>query len=319
MNQNFMGIVGKSQAMQEIFRLIAKIASASCNVLIQGETGTGKELIAQAIHAAGPRRDHPFIAVNCSVLPETLIESELFGHVRGAFSGAICDRLGRIEEADGGTFFLDEIGEISSGIQVKLLRVLQEKAFERVGNNKTRHVDARILAATNRDLKSEIECGRFRLDLWYRLSVVQIYVPPLHEHKEDILPLAEHFLRKFGRFKRISPEATKCLVNYNWPGNVRELGNVLERAGVIGEGEELLLEYLPQEVREAPERTRWLSNPQLEDNWAKRLPDLNLHRLGAILIQEALRRAEGNKTKAAALLGIHRRTLYHHTPTTPLR
>jgi transcriptional regulator with GAF, ATPase, and Fis domain len=244
-------------------------------------------------------------------LPETLIEGELFGHVKGAYSGAIYDRVGRIEEADGGTLFLDEIGETSSEIQVKLLRVLQEKSFERIGNNRTIHADVRIIAATNRELKSEIERGRFRIDLWYRLSVVQIYVPPLRERKEDILLLAEHFLRKLGGFKRISPGAMECLVNYNWPGNVRELGNILERAGVIGEEEELLPEYLPQEIQNAPERARWPSDSSIDRRWMKSLPDLNLHRLESALIQEALRRTEGNKTKAAALLGVHRRTLYN--------
>ena len=253
---SFGNIVGRSRAMRSVYELIEKVAQTRATVLITGESGTGKELIARSIHFNSPRRDKPFISVSCSALPESLLESELFGHERGAFTGAYALRKGRFELAEGGTLFLDEVGEIAPALQVKLLRVLQEMDFERVGGTKTIHVDARVLAATNRDLKRDVEQGRFREDLYYRLRVVQLEVPPLRERRDDVPLLAHHFLRKTASAnglpaKRISEEALRLLCQYEWTGNVRELENAVERAVILCDGDEIRPQDLPEELRAA--------------------------------------------------------------------
>ena len=246
-------IVGQSKRMQEVFGAVTRVAPSRATVLLRGESGTGKEMIARAIHLAGPRAEHPLVTVNCAALPETLLESELFGHKRGAFTGAVEERKGRFEEADGGTVFLDEIGDISLPTQVKLLRVLQDRKFERLGENRTRSVDVRIIAATNADLERRIGEGQFREDLFYRLNVIPIHLPPLRDRREDILLLAEHFLERFNREhgKNVSfaPDALDALSGYRWPGNVRELENLVERAVVIASSPLVGLTDLPRSVR----------------------------------------------------------------------
>jgi two-component system NtrC family response regulator len=251
---SFGNIVGKSQAMRHIYQIIEKVSQARATVLITGESGTGKELIARAIHFNSPRSDKPFISVSCAALPESLLESELFGHERGAFTGAYTQRKGRFELADDGTLFLDEVGDMSASLQVKLLRVLQEMSFERVGGTRTLQVDARLVTASNRDLQREVEEGRFREDLYYRLRVVHIEVPPLRDRRDDIPPLVQHFLEKVAKanempVKRLHPEALKYLYEYEWTGNVRELENVIERAVILCDGEQIRPGDLPEEIR----------------------------------------------------------------------
>ena len=249
----FGNIVGKSKVMRQVYEIIEKVAQTRASVLIIGESGTGKELIARAIHFNSPRSDKPFVSVNCSALPETLLESELFGHERGAFTGAVTRRKGRFELAHNGTLFLDEVGDMSPALQVKLLRVLQEMRFERVGGTATLQVDARLVAASNRDLKREVELGRFREDLYYRLKVVHINVPPLRERRDDIPLLVHHFLRKVAKInglpvKNVSHEALKYLYQYDWLGNVRELENVIERAVILCDGDEIRPQDLAEEL-----------------------------------------------------------------------
>ncbi|MCS6949570.1 MAG: sigma-54 dependent transcriptional regulator [Armatimonadota bacterium] len=252
------GIVGNSAPMQEVYQMIRKVASSNATVLIRGESGTGKELVAKAIHRNSSRAKGPFIAVSCAALPETLLESELFGHEKSAFTGATTQRQGRFELAHGGTLFLDEIGEVSLAIQVKLLRVLQEHAFERLGGNKTIKVDVRLIAATNKDLKQMVEQRTFREDLYYRLHVIEIYLPPLRERREDIPLLVEHFLRRYNeengrRLQAATPEALEALMRYHWPGNVRELENTIERAVVLADpdAEWLTPDLLPRSITAA--------------------------------------------------------------------
>ncbi len=249
----FGNIVGKSKAIRQVYEIIEKVAQTRASVLITGESGTGKELIARAIHFNSPRRAKGFISVNCSALPESLLESELFGHERGAFTGAITRRKGRFELAHGGTLFLDEVGDMSFALQVKLLRVLQEMKFERVGGSTTLHVDARLVTASNRDLFREVEIGRFREDLYYRLKVVHIKVPPLRERRDDIPLLVHHFLKKVAKangipVKGLNQEALRYLYQYDWVGNVRELENVIERAVILCDGDEIRPQDLPEEV-----------------------------------------------------------------------
>jgi two-component system NtrC family response regulator len=249
----FGNIVGKSKIMRQVYEIIEKVAQTRASVLITGESGTGKELIARAIHFDSPRRDKPFISVNCSALSETLLESELFGHERGAFTGAVTQRKGRFELAHGGTLFLDEVGDMSPALQVKLLRVLQEMKFERVGGTKTLQVDARLVTASNRELHREVELGRFREDLYYRLKVVHIKVPPLRERRDDIPLLVHHFLEKAAKanaipVKSVSHEALKYLYQYDWIGNVRELENVIERAVILCDGDDVRPQDLPEEL-----------------------------------------------------------------------
>ncbi|HEX8909204.1 MAG TPA: sigma-54 dependent transcriptional regulator, partial [Anaeromyxobacteraceae bacterium] len=247
------GIIGKSKVMRDIYDVLDNLSEVDSTVLITGESGTGKELVAEAIHFGGPRAKKPFIRVNCSALTDELLGSELFGHVRGAFTGAVRDQEGRVEAAEGGTVFLDEIGEVSPALQAKLLRFLQEKRFERVGETRTRTADVRIVAATNRDLDAEVKAGRFREDLLYRLNVMEIVVPPLRERAEDVLPLARNFVHFFARQAArpppdLSPATERLLVAYPWPGNVRELRNAIERALILVPGQVLERESFPERI-----------------------------------------------------------------------
>ncbi len=249
-------IVGKTPRIRQVFDLVESVKDTDSTVLITGESGTGKGLFARAIHDLSPRKDRPFVKVTCAALSETLLESELFGHVKGAFTGAIADKIGRFEAAEGGTVFLDEVGDVSLALQVKLLRVIQEREFERVGSSRTRTVDARMIAATNRDLRAAMKAGQFREDLFYRLHVIPIVVPPLRERREDIPLLVNHILKRLrgrglDRVRAVSPEAMRCLIDYPWPGNVRELENVLERGAVCARGAVLSAVDLPEEVRGA--------------------------------------------------------------------
>lgn len=299
--KSFAGMVGRDPAMQAVYETIREVADVTSPVLIQGESGTGKELVARAIHSEGPRALRSFVAVNCGALPEGLLESELFGHVKGAFTGAIRDKKGRFELADGGTIFLDEVGDLSAAMQIKLLRVLQERSFERVGGEKTVSVDVRILSATNKDLRKEITAGRFREDLYYRLCVIPIHLPPLRERILDLPLLVEVTLDRIatlGGHPRagISPDALSLLLDHTWPGNVRELQNVLEYALVKSRGEVIEVPHLPVDLRsQAPSRA--------PGSWLRK-------KITPADISGALVKAGGNKVKAAGLLGISRATLY---------
>jgi DNA-binding NtrC family response regulator len=306
------GLVGRSPSMIELYKEIARVAPSRSTVLIVGESGTGKELVARAIHKHSPRSGRPFIAINCGALTETLLETELFGHVRGSFTGAVGDRKGLWEEAEEGTLFLDEIGETSPAMQVKLLRALQEGEIRRVGASKTVVVNARVVAATNRDLEKEVKEGRFREDLFYRLSVVTLQVPPLRERRSDIPLLAERFARaaveNVGRSLRFSEKVLGLLSAYDWPGNVRELENAVERAALHARGNEIVEEDLPaklqsQEVRGRTSSSRGSLNAIFSD-----LPTLEeLERRYLVHVLEAV---GGNRTRAAEVLNIDRRTLY---------
>jgi len=307
---SFQNIVGKSKEMQKIFDIIQKVSSTKSSVLITGPSGTGKELIAKAIHYNSVRKDGPFVAVNCAAIPETLLESELFGHEKGAFTGAVSSRKGRFELADGGTLFLDEVGEMSLGLQVKLLRVLQEMEFERVGGSKTIKVDVRIIAASNRELKEEVKEGRFREDLYYRLNVIHIKVPALKERLDDLPLLVEHFLNKFmgenTPQKRLSQEVWKVFYTYPWPGNIRELENVLERAVVLSNGEEITLADIPDEIKglNTPLELKSLIPPPMP------LPQL-LDRIEEELVKWALDKCNNVQAHAANLLGITKSLMQH--------
>jgi len=258
-------IVTRSERMKGVMSLAMQVAPSGIAVLIEGESGTGKELLAHLIHQKSPRQENAFIPVNCTALAENLLESELFGHVRGAFTGAVKDRQGRFEVADGGTVFLDEVGEIPPSVQVKLLRFLQSKEFERVGESATRRVDVRVLAATNRDLEAAVERGAFREDLFYRLNAVRLKIPPLRERVEDIPLLVQHFLKKFGSASEVSAEALLALQGYVWKGNVRELENVIERAVILARGGQIELQHLPEEFQSTGEPAKhFLSLEQME-------------------------------------------------------
>jgi len=298
------GIIGQSAPMRRLMEMLATIAPSEATVMITGESGTGKELIARAIHANSQRRKGPYIAVNCAALTETLLESELFGHEKGAFTGAERRRDGRFLAADRGTIFLDEIGEMPPAMQVKLLRVIQEREIQRVGGDQTLKVDVRILAATNRDLLAEVEARRFRQDLYYRLNVVTLNLPPLRERGEDIPLLATHFLRRFAekngkRIKGFTPEAMDRLLKHPWPGNVRELENAVERAVVLALGE-----YVSE--RELPPQLSADEGGRAENGFA----NLTLEELERLAILDALDAAGGNKSEAARRLGITRKTLH---------
>ncbi|MBL7179510.1 MAG: sigma-54-dependent Fis family transcriptional regulator [Desulfobacterales bacterium] len=302
----FGNIIGKSKVMQDVFATIRKVATVNATVLIEGESGTGKELVAKSIHFNSPRRDKPFIAVNCSALAESLLESELFGHEKGAFTGAIATKKGRFELADGGTLFLDEIGELSHNLQVKLLRVLQEKGFERVGGMKSLSVDIRIIAATNKTLKDEMHKGRFRDDLYYRLNVVHIVLPPLRQHLEDIRPLVDHFIKKYTGehisktlITGVDPEVERLFHDYSWPGNVRELENVIERAMVLCQGSLITITGLPKEFKNSVYNTL-----HIEGIPADAKLDDTLAMIEKKMIQRALRLTDNVQSKAAELLGI---------------
>jgi len=301
-------IVTASRQMEEALNLVGRVAPSPATVLILGESGTGKELVAQAIHYASPRADHPFVKVNCGALPENLLESELFGHEKGAFTGAVARRLGRFEQADQGSIFLDEIGDLSPPLQMKLLRVLQEKEFERVGSNQTIHSDVRVIAATNRNLEEAIKKGTFREDLYYRLNVVTISLPPLRERKEDIPLLVEHFLEKYSqennkRVTSISKETRDLLRRYDYPGNVRELENIIERAVVLCRGDTLTTLDLPLNLREGKIEAALERFPE-----KRSLPD-TLEEIERQLITKALDRNGGVQTRAAEELGISERVL----------
>lgn len=304
-NAVFSDIVAESPAMQTVFDLVRKVVNYDVTVLVTGESGTGKELIARSIHYNSERRDKPFIKLNCAALPETLLESELFGFEKGAFTGASRTKPGRFELAAGGTLFLDEIGDTSPGMQAKLLRVLQEKEFERVGGQHTIKVDVRIVAATNKDLKKEVEARRFREDLFYRLNVVPIHLPPLRERKQDIPALVAHFLKELNiAFQKnvtsVAPEVACLFEEYNWPGNIRELRNAVEKAVLLGSGHVILPEYLPDEIRRAG------GNPVISETLGKTpaLEELERDHIYRVLCE-----AGWNQSKAAEMLGIHRNTL----------
>jgi Nif-specific regulatory protein len=293
-------MIGESQRMRDVYQFIARVAPTSSTALILGESGTGKELAARAIHLNSPRKAKAFIAVNCAALTETLLESELFGHEKGAFTGAVAQKKGKLEVADGGTLFLDEVGEMPALLQAKLLRVLQEQEFERVGGTRSLHVDIRLIAATNKDLEEAIRLGTFRQDLYYRLNVVSLSMPPLRERREDIPLLASYFVQKYSdkcnrKVRGISSEARVRLTNYDWPGNVRELENAIERAVVLGTTDLILPEDLPEAALEnATPATGGVANYHEAVTEAKKQ-----------LILQAVEQAEGNYTEAAKLLGVH--------------
>jgi len=309
--QGFAGIVGREPRMQEIFETIRQLAEVKVPVVINGESGTGKELVAGAIHGEGPRAGKPFVTVNCGALPEGLLESELFGHVRGAFTGAYRDKKGRFEIADGGTLFLDEVADMPKVVQAKLLRVLQSGSFERLGDEKTVTVDVRVLSAANRDLRAEVAAGRFREDLFYRLSVVPIHVPPLRERRGDVPLLVEHFLeqeaREGQRSDGVSRNALAVLVDYPWPGNVRELQSAIRFALIKSRGQMIRRSHLPPEVlRRAAPPARPADRPP-----SPAVPGSGRGRkLDPASVARALEESGGNKVRAARLLGVGRATLY---------
>jgi DNA-binding NtrC family response regulator len=300
---NFENIIGRSDALMDLFKLIEKIADTNSSVLIQGESGTGKELIAKAVHYNSSRADSPFIAINCSALPESLLESELFGYVRGAFTGAHTNKVGLFKAADSGAIFLDEISEMPPTLQVKLLRALQEREFIPLGAIKPVTFDARLIAATNRNLEEEIATGRFRSDLYYRLSVINLTLPPLRERREDIPLLVRYFVEKYSRAlnippKTVSEEAMQALINYEWRGNVRELQNTIERAVTLSE-DRIELSHLPEKVRETSLGIRDLTGQTL-----------TLEELERRYIFDTLERVNDDKARAAEFLGIDLSTLY---------
>ncbi|MBI4634388.1 MAG: sigma-54-dependent Fis family transcriptional regulator [Deltaproteobacteria bacterium] len=303
---DFSRIVARSAKMESLLETLSLVAPSDATVLIMGESGTGKELVANAIHQNSPRAGRPFIKVSCAALPETLLESELFGHEKGAFTGAVTRREGRFQLAHGGTIFLDEVGEMSPAVQTKLLRVLQEKEFQPLGSTRTVTVDIRVLAATNRDLEAEVKSGRFREDLYYRLNVVPLVVPPLRERKEDIPPLVEHFLVVYQEknrksMKGISGKALDLLMRYEWPGNVRELENCIERAVIMARDEVIIPADFPPAIQ------KLLQEGERE---GFDLPSgISLAEMEKALIMKTLEETSGNRTRAAELLGINRRTL----------
>jgi len=321
-------VVGPSKPMRELMEFVRKVAASGAEtILIQGESGTGKDLIAKVIHAHSERSQQPFVAINCAAIPETLIEAELFGHEKGAFTDAKAMKKGLLEVADGGTVFLDEIGELSPFLQVKLLRVLEDHSFRRVGGLRDLHVDVRVIAASNRDLERDVRDGRFREDLFYRLSVISMTLPPLRERKEDILPLVEHFIAHYNyKFRKqvqgLSKETEQVLLDYDWPGNVRELKNAIERAMILEEEPLIRPLYLPIRVTSpgsAPHpsgsgrvgETQWEELP--DGRWLPRLKippsGTSLEAVEQALVEEALRQAHGNQTQAARLLNISRDAL----------
>lgn len=305
----FHGIIGRAPVMQHLFTLIEALGNVTSTVLICGESGTGKELVAQALHDCGSRRNRPFVKLNCAALPEGLLESELFGHTRGAFTGAVKDKTGRFQKAHGGTIFLDEIGDISPALQIRLLRVLQEREIERVGNSTPIRIDVRVIAATHQDLQEKVQRGEFRQDLYYRLNVIRLDLPPLRERLEDIPLLATHFLQQFSQrfqrtFSNLSDEALNLLLSHHWPGNVRELEHLLEHACILSQGSVITSAALPSaftgQNRPDPQSTA-LHNRHQE----------------SLSLAEALQRANGNRTEAARLMGISRRTLYRRLGESP--
>lgn len=313
----FQSIIGRSKPLLRVLEQAARAAQSKATVLIRGETGTGKELLARAIHANSPRRTKPFVTINCGAIPKELMESELFGHVRGSFTGAVAHKLGRAEAADGGTLFLDEIGELLPDLQVKLLRLVQEGEIEKVGSPASRKVDVRIIAATHRNLEALIEDGQFREDLYYRISVIPLELPPLRERGEDVAELAEYFFlrcrEKHGRPELVLPPALlPCFTSWHWPGNVRELENVIERLVVLAPGPEITLNDLPEHLRggRRPVGTLDLDIPP---------QGISLEAVERHLILQALRRADWNQSQAARLLDISRKTLIYRMEKYGLR
>ena len=299
-------IIFRSVAMEEVINLVGRVAQSRATVLIQGESGTGKELIARLIHDLSPRAEKPMTIVNCAALPENLLESELFGHEKGAFTGATGTRLGRFEEADGGSLFLDEIGELSNTVQVKLLRFLQEREFQRIGGNRTFQSDVRIISATNRNLEERMKEGEFREDLFYRLNVVGITIPPLRERKEDLIPLMDHFLKRFSaennrKIKGVSSKARDLLMKYNYPGNIRELENILERAVVIARGDYIETADLPFSAVEG--------NGSGNRNWKRGTLKDAMAFLEQEMVRESMAETGNHQTRAARILGISERML----------
>lgn len=319
------GIIGQSPALKEVFRVLHKVAPTESTVLVTGESGTGKELIVRALHDQSQRYAKPFVPINCGAIPKELLESELFGHEKGAFTHAVRSRAGRFELAKGGTVFLDEIGELDLSLQVKILRVIQEKEFERVGGSHVCQAEVRIVAATNRDLEEEVRQGRFREDLYYRLNVIPLHLPPLRERSADILLLADYFLQRFCEQKerpqlKITPKAQEGLLAYSWPGNVRELENFMERISILCDAQEISIEDLPHKVLNEvgdpegiPKQVNqnygfvWPSLKDLEES-EYNLKDF-LEDIENRLLHEALQSSEGVKNQAAELLGIKRTTL----------
>ncbi len=302
--QSFESIIGKSAEMQKIFDMVRRVADSKANVLITGESGVGKELIANAIHKLSSRRDNSLVKVNCAALSESLLESELFGHEKGAFTGAIAQKKGRFELADKGTIFLDEIGEINQTVQIKILRVLQERQFERVGGEDTLNVDVRVVAATNKDLEKEVAEGRFREDLFYRLNVVHIHVPPLRERKDDIPLMIQAFVKEFAeengkQIDDIDNRARSALYNYSWPGNIRQLKNFIESAVVMCQGSKITLDDLPPTISQAD-----------VDESIHVPTGISLDEAEKIVILQNLARYNGNKSKTAEVLQIGRKTLH---------
>ncbi|MEW6058210.1 MAG: sigma-54-dependent Fis family transcriptional regulator [Bdellovibrionota bacterium] len=304
-------IIGSSQAMANIISMVDKISPTHATVLVQGESGTGKELIARRLHYKSERSQKPYVTINCGALQETLLESELFGHEKGAFTGAVAQKMGLVETADGGTLFLDEIGEMSLGIQSKLLRFLQEGEIYRIGGKKPMRVDVRIISATNRDLEREVKEGRFREDLFYRLNTITLRMPPLRKRKEDIRPLVDYFLKnsKFGgavNIKRVDPRVFEVLDNYDWPGNIRELQNTIERLKILAENNEIRLEDIPFNIRMPKTRAEGGLHSSSEFNVDMSLEELERHHIMRILSFH-----HGNKTKTAQTLGVTIKTLYN--------
>jgi DNA-binding NtrC family response regulator len=296
----FENIIGSSPAMQEIFATIMRVAPTRATVLLAGESGVGKDMIARAIHQHSPRKDRPFVKINCTAIPENLMESELFGYEKGAFTGANISKPGKFEQANTGTVMLDEIGDVPASVQVKLLRILQEREFERLGSNKTQQTDVRVIAATNVDLRAALEQGTFREDLYYRLNVVPMNIPPLRERKEDIPYLVDHFVKKFGG--EISEGALERLVSYHWPGNVRELENVIERSILLAKGPRVEADDIKIESGVGRTRPAFSAEAFLPEG-------MTLDQYEQSIIREALKRANGNKSQAARLLGLTRNAL----------
>ncbi|WP_027721047.1 sigma-54 interaction domain-containing protein [Maridesulfovibrio zosterae] len=324
---NVNGIIGNSPALKEVFAILAKVAPTDSTVLVTGESGTGKELLVRALHHNSKRKEKPFVPVNCGAIPKELLESELFGHEKGAFTHAVRSRPGRFELADGGTIFLDEIGEMDLSLQVKILRVLQEKEIERVGGTSIKKVDVRIVAATNRDLEEEVAAGRFREDLFYRLNVIPMHLPPLRDRGGDVLMLAKHFLNRFSEDKdiealRIDAVAADMMVSYSWPGNVRELENFMERMCILCDADEIVPEDLPDKIwkdvgKEPKKKVAELMQPvgfswptldDMAEQGAAGLKDF-LEKIEDRILIEALEKSGGVRNKAAELLGVKRTTL----------
>lgn len=307
---NYYGMIGKSEGMKRVFSLIDKVKDSTVSVLISGESGSGKELVARAIHYSGPRRGKNFVAVNCAAIPETLLEDEMFGHVKGSFTGAIGTKKGRFEQADGGTLFLDEIGDMPLAMQAKLLRVLQEKRYSPIGSEEEREVDVRVIAATNRDILKMIEEGTFRQDLFYRLNVVGIHIPPLRERQDDIHSLCDYFLRKFSREQNkpsaaLSPKVEQLLIEYPYPGNVRQLANVLEYALIVCDGKEIQVSDLPEELRRGSLR---MESGSTEKNRID-IDGLTMKEIEKQVILSRMEEFGGHQQKTANSLGISERSL----------